>query len=321
VNRCVKSYSPEKFILPEFGSQELESGNRFRTFTRAFAAKHKALIRFTRVVLALGLGFAVWVFLIEPDRLVVHQTHMTIHSWPADFQGLRIAAISDIHAGGLFVNQNKLRLMVDMTNATAPDLILLAGDFVDTALEIFPMEPETLAQELKNLRARHGVFAVLGNHDWWFDGPRVRRALEAAGIRVLENDATAVVMPERAGEKLWIAGFGDLWAGQPNIVATLRKLDKNAHVVALTHNPDLFPQIPARVALTVAGHTHGGQAAIPFIGRPIVPSQFGERFAAGEIVEEERRLFVTTGIGVSILPLRFRVTPEISLLTIDAGFE
>lgn len=313
--------STEKLILSDRFEQEPRLERRAGSFANSFGASHRILIRFFKLVLAVVLGFAAWVFLIEPDRLIVHPVRIAVPSLPGEFQGLRIAAISDIHAGGLYVTRNKLRLMVEMTNATAPDLILLAGDFVDTALGIFPMDPEELALELKNLRARHGVFAVLGNHDWWLDGPRVKRALESAGIQVLQNEATPVEMSERGGQKLWIAGFGDFLEGQPNIVATLRKLEENAHVVAFTHNPDLFPQVPARVALTVAGHTHGGQAAIPFIGRPIVPSDFGERFAAGEIVEDERRLFVTTGIGVSIFPVRFRVTPEIALLTIDAGFE
>jgi uncharacterized protein len=277
-------------------------------------------LRNQRLLASLGscaLLFVAWVVLIEPDRLVVNATRLELPGWPARLKGLRIAAIADIHAGGLSVTPRKLRLLVEKTNETQPDLILLAGDFVDTALGLAPLAPETVATELGGLRARHGVFAVLGNHDAWLDGPRVRRAIESAGIRVLENRTLKLDMSERGGQRMWIVGFGDLWTGAPNPVATLRDLDDNAPVVAFTHNPDLFPQVPARVVLTIAGHTHGGQAAIPFIGRPVVPSKFGERFAAGHIVEGGRHLFVTTGIGVSILPVRFRVTPEIALLTLD----
>ncbi|MGH9840074.1 MAG: metallophosphoesterase [Blastocatellia bacterium] len=269
------------------------------------------------VLFSCALLLAAWTFLIEPDRLVVNETRIELPDWPAELKGLRIAVISDLHPGGLNVRLDKIRLVVEKTNNTRPDLILMPGDFVDTALGLFPIDPEETAAELKKLRARHGVFAVLGNHDWWLDGPRVKRALEGAGIKVLENDVARLDLAERNGQRLWIAGFGDLLEGAPNVVATLGKLDDNAPVVALTHNPDLFPQVPARVALTIAGHTHGGQAAIPLIGRPIVPSNFGERYAAGHVVEEGRHLFVTTGIGVSILPVRFRVTPEISLLTIN----
>ncbi len=282
------------------------------SFRRREVTKRTAAILFSCAVL-----LAAWTFLIEPDRLVVNETRIELPDWPAELKGLRIAALSDLHPGGINITRNKLRLIVEKTNQTESDLILMAGDFVDTALGLFPIDPEVTAAELKKLRARHGVFAVLGNHDWWLDGSRVKRALEDAGIKVLENDVARIDLPERNGQRLWVVGFGDLWEGAPNVVATLGKLDDNAPVVALTHNPDLFPQVPARVALTIAGHTHGGQVAIPLIGRPIVPSDFGERYAAGHVVEGGRHLFVTTGIGVSILPVRFRVTPEISLLTIN----
>jgi predicted MPP superfamily phosphohydrolase len=105
--------------------------------------------------------------------------------------------------------------------------------------------------------------------------------------------------------------------GNPDIASALARVDDSAPIIAFTHNPDIFPSIPAKVALTIAGHTHGGQVAFPVAGRPIVPSDFGERYAAGHIVEDSRHLFVTSGIGTSILPVRFRVPPEISLLTIN----
>jgi predicted MPP superfamily phosphohydrolase len=154
----------------------------------------------------------------------------------------------------------------------------------------------------------------LGNHDWWYNGFRVRSALEGVGIRVLENDVAHI---ERNGAAIWLAGLGDLWEGSPNIAKTLTKVTDDAPVIAFTHNPDIFPQIPARVALTITGHTHGGQVALPFIGRPIVPSQFGQRYAIGHIVDGSKHLFVTPGLGTSILPVRFLVRPEISLITID----
>ena len=90
----------------------------------------------------------------------------------------------------------------------------------------------------------------------------------------------------------------------------------NAPLLAITHNPDVFTDMPDRVSLTLAGHTHGGQVALPLIGRPIVPSLHGQRYAAGWIVEENRHLFVTPGLGTNIIPVRFRVPPEISVLTL-----
>jgi predicted MPP superfamily phosphohydrolase len=176
------------------------------------------------------------------------------------------------------------------------------------------MEPEVMASALKGLRARFGVFATLGNHDWWYNGPRVKKALENAGITELENDAAMI---GRDGDAIWVVGIGDKWEGKPDTASALAKVGGGAPIIAFTHNPDIFPSIPARVALTIAGHTHGGQVALPIIGRPIVPSDFGERYAAGHIIEGSKHLFVTTGVGTSILPVRFRIPPEISLLRVD----
>jgi len=220
-----------------------------------------------------------------------------------------------LHAGSPFITLDKIHQIVETTNAAGPDLILMPGDFV---IQGVPggsfMEPEVIAQALKGLRARFGVFATLGNHDWWYNGQRVKKSLENAGVTVLENDSAMI---ERDGAAICVVGIGDKWEGNPDIASALAKVGDGAPIIALTHNPDIFPSIPARVALTIAGHTHGGQVALPVIGRPIVPSDFGERYAAGHIVEGSKHLFVTTGVGTSILPVRFRVPPEISLLTID----
>jgi uncharacterized protein len=258
---------------------------------------------------------ALWAFVIEPSRLVLRETRITLPSWPANLKGLRIAVISDLHAGSPFITLDKIHQIVEMTNAARPDLILLPGDFV---IQGVPggkfMEPEVMASSLKGLRARFKVFATLGNHDWWYNGQRVKKSLENAGITVLEN---AAAMIERDGAAVWVVGISDKWEGKPDIASALARVNDSAPIIALTHNPDIFPSIPARVSLTIAGHTHGGQVALPIIGRPIVPSDFGERYAAGHIIEGSKHLFVTTGVGTSILPVRFRVPPEISLLTID----
>ena len=273
----------------------------------------RSRVRIILIAPLCGLVFlALWAFAIEPSRLVVRETRITLPSWPANLKGLRIAAISDLHAGSPYITIEKINQIVETTNAAQPDLILMPGDFVIQGGKF--MGPEVMASALKGLRARFGVFATLGNHDWWYNGPAVKRSLENAGITVLENDAAKI---ERDGAAIWIAGIGDKWEGKPDIASALSGIDAGATIVALTHNPDIFPSIPARVALTVAGHTHGGQVALPIIGRPVVPSDFGERYAAGHIVEGSKHLFVTTGVGTSILPVRFRIPPEISLLTID----
>jgi uncharacterized protein len=121
------------------------------------------------------------------------------------------------------------------------------------------------------------------------------------------------------GQGFWLSGLGDLWTRGNRAEATLQKITDSDPVIVMMHNPDVFPSIPERVSLTVAGHTHGGQVNVPFVGRLVVPSAFGQRFAYGLIEEDGRKLFVTGGIGTSIIPVRFRVMPEVVILTLCAS--
>jgi hypothetical protein len=250
---------------------------------------------------------------IEPARLVVRDVEIRLPGWPETLGGLRVAVLSDLHAGAPHLGAAKRREIVTLTNATRPDLVVLLGDFV-VGREFGGrfVEPEVIALELAELRAPLGVVAVLGNHDWWYDGPRVRRALESVGVRVLQNDAVA--LEAAPGVRFWVAGLNDLWTEHVDIAAALRPVPRGEPVLLLTHNPDVFPDVPARVTLTLAGHTHGGQVTLPLLGPPVVPSLYGRRYAAGLVVEDGKRLFVTTGLGTSIVPVRFRVPPEIAVL-------
>lgn len=279
---------------------------------RAAGPRRRAI---TWSLLALLVAALAWGFLIEPARLVVRVTPLALPGWPRALDGLTIALISDVHAGAPFVREEKLARLVAETNRAAPDLVLLAGDFV-VGGEVGArfMEPEQIARGLAGLRARLGVYAVLGNHDLWYDGPRIKRALSAEGIRVLDNE---VVELRDRGASVWLAGLADLMTEPQAIEATLARA--GPLVIAFTHEPDVFPEIPARVALTLAGHTHGGQVALPLLGRLVVPSKYGQRYAIGHVVEGGKHLFVTPGIGTSILPVRFGVPPEISILTLRAS--
>lgn len=258
----------------------------------------------------LMIGVPFYAFVIEPMRLVERKTEITLPAWPAEFRDLRVTVFSDLHVGPPHITLTRLRSIVEKVNATEADLILMPGDFVETPLRWRMAEPEEIAAELKNLRAKAGVFATLGNHDWWYNGARVRQSFEKEGIRVLDNQAVEI---EHRGKTFWLVGFADAWAGNPNIEGTMRQITDDAPVIAFTHNPQIFPSIPARVALTIAGHTHGGQIWLPYIGRPVISDW---PYQIGHIVEGGRHLFVTPGIGASICPVRLGVPPEISLLTI-----
>src|SRR5215212_2642208 len=140
------------------------------------------------IILFLG-GLAFWAFFIEPNRLVVRQQTIQIDKWPQELNGLRIAVIADLHAGAPFIDEKKLRLIVQRTNELRPDLIVILGDYMTgNGWGRQTMEPEVLAPILKDFSAPLGVYSVLGNHDWWYGGRKVRGALEQNGIKVLEDE-------------------------------------------------------------------------------------------------------------------------------------
>ena len=272
------------------------------------------------VLLAVASSLAAWAFWLEPASLTVRRVELAVPAWHAEHAGLKVALLTDLHVGAPHMSLARLRRVVERVNAEAPDVVLITGDFViggqnhgGGVVGGTFVEPEPIAAELKLLRAPLGVYAVLGNHDWWFDGERVGRALEGAGLRVLENGAARV---EHGGRAFWLAGIADLWTRKPDIEGALREVVTDDPVLLFTHNPDLFPLVPARASLTVAGHTHGGQVNLPLVGRPVVPSRFGRRYAFGHVVEGGRHLYVGGGLGTSILPVRFRVPPEIVILSL-----
>lgn len=257
----------------------------------------------------LGAGAVAWRALWqEPRNGRVRERHITLPRWPDDLTGLRVALVSDLHAGAPHVDEQRLERLVAAVNARAPDLVLLLGDFVDPDVHLGSrVAPEDLAAALGGLRAPLGVFAVLGNHDWLHGGERVAAALRAAGIATLENDARDV-------GPLWVAGVGDVRMRGADIQRALAHVPAHAPVVLLSHDPDVFAQVPDRVALTVSGHTHGGQVAVPVLRRRFIPSRYGERYARGHVVEDGRHLYVTAGVGTSGWPVRLLAPPEVVVL-------
>ena len=266
------------------------------------------------IVVLLIVSCLIWGVFIEPSRLIVHQETIQIDNWPKELSGLRIALIADIHSGAPFIDDNKLRTIVELTNQQNPDLIVLLGDYMaPNSWHSRRVEPEVTAAAMKNLHAPLGVYAVLGNHDWWYNGGKVRRAFEANGIPVLDDEVAEVKWREVS---FWLVGLADFWTRPQHVSETIAKVPEGATVIAITHNPDVFPGLPRSVPLLLTAHTHGGQVNLPLIGTPIVPSRFGRKYTAGHVFENGHHMFVTTGIGTSILPVRFRVTPEIVILTI-----
>lgn len=260
------------------------------------------------------IGLGSWAFWLEPASLFNENHRIQVPSWPAACDGIRVALLADLHVGSPFNGVEKLERVVDLTLAAKPDLILLLGDYViGGVLGGTYVPPETIADGLRRLSAPLGVFAVLGNHDRSDNADRMEKALQAVGVPVLEDAAREMVSSEC---RFWLVGLSDFWEGPRRYEAALSAVPHGAAVMAFTHNPDLFPLLPHSVNITFAGHTHGGQVYLPFAGRMIVPSRYGQRFAIGHVVERNRHLFVSPGLGTSILPVRFLVPPEVSVVTL-----
>jgi predicted MPP superfamily phosphohydrolase len=261
-----------------------------------------------------ALGAAVWTTLVEPRRLRVREVAVEVRGWPETLMGLRVALVSDIHAGAPHVDEHRVARVVDAVNAARPDLVALLGDYVDPKVALGTrVEPETVAERLGALEATLGAFAVLGNHDWADGGERVRRALREHRIEVLENDAVSV---DLGGEVLWIVGLADATRRDPDLATPFALVPDGAPLIVLTHDPDVFPRMPDRPLLAAAGHTHGGQVNLPLVRERVTPSRYGDRYAGGLFRRGQRVMYVSRGIGTSTLPVRLRATPEVVVLDV-----
>jgi hypothetical protein len=259
---------------------------------------------------------AVEAFWLEPSSLRISRYTVPVTNAPL-LKGLRIAEIADLHGGSMFIDGAKIEKVVAMTNAAKPDIIVLTGDYVITHVLLGRHMPiETIARHLKELHAPLGVYAVIGNHDRWENQAHITAVLERAGIGVLENASVAIRTPRGI---LYLAGIGDFYTHAANATQALAGVPKDARGLCITHSPDAFPGTPKSCALTIAGHTHGGQVRLPLFGRPAVAfvSDHGQDYASGITRDGAKTLFVGTGIGTSGLPIRFGVPPEVSLLTVQ----
>jgi hypothetical protein len=275
---------------------------------------HRARVAAAGVAVGAAAGAAVWAGWIEPRRLRVRHVELRLPRWPAAWDGFRLALISDLHAGAPHVGLERVADVVARTNAEGPDLVALLGDYVDPKVAFgTELSPEAVAERLSALRAPLGVAAVLGNHDWLTDGPRVAAALARFGVRVLENEPVRI---RRAPTELWVAGVADANERRADIVDALRGVPNDAATILLSHDPDVFPRVPDTVALTLSGHTHGGQVNLPAARAKVIPSRFGTRYSDGHVIERGRHLFISRGIGTSRLPIRFGAPPEVIVLTL-----
>lgn len=256
-------------------------------------------------ILGVGLAMAVWGFLIEPSLLI--QRDVQFDHWPGP--PLKIAFLTDVHAGSLHIDREYLETLVSKVNAQVPDLILFGGDLViGKILGSRPMPIAELASLLKELKARLGVFSVLGNHDWWHDGDKIRKTLEENGIQVLDNQAKLIqVDPDF---NFWLVGLGDSFTNRTQADVALSQVTSAAPKILFMHDPAALLEVKSRFFLALAGHLHGGQVSVPGLGAIVTTGKAPRTWANGRVDLEWGSLFVSKGIGTSILPVRFNAPPE-----------
>jgi predicted MPP superfamily phosphohydrolase len=266
-------------------------------------------------VLAAGVGVEA---LVAPHRVVVRRVAVRLRTLPAALDGLRIAQLSDLHRGP-HVTAAHIRKGAEIATALDPDLIVVTGDFVSRSSRYVAECVDALGA----LRAPLGVFAVLGNHDYWTGSTdEVRVAFRRVSIDLLVNRAVAL---RYRGEEWWLGGVDDMWAGLPDLVATFGRLPAGAFRILLAHEPDFADHAAlAGVPLQLSGHSHGGQMIIPFVGPPqyVLPT-YGRKYPLGlqRAARGDTLVYTNVGLGLSALPRpfpRFRINcpPEVTLLTL-----
>ncbi len=274
------------------------------------------VIKIFAAFVTLGVLCLLYGFFIEPRILKVR--HITVQSSHVRTVH-KIVLLSDIHIGGFHVGSSRVEKIVKAVNASQPDIVLIAGDFVDgherreNHNAKFNNKISDGITHLAALQSKLGVFASIGNHDVWYDAEYVEAALTENNVTVLANDAVDI------DGSICLIGLAD-HDTQKEDISVFSKCEGKA-IIAMMHSPDSFEYLRSDTALAVAGHTHGGQINIPLIGRRVTATAAGRKYAYGLVSANGIPAFVTSGIGTSVLPARFRAPPELVVIELMPHYE
>ncbi len=262
---------------------------------------------------ALGTGLLSYAHFVEPNHLDIHPVELTLKRLPRAFDGFRIAQFSDLHME-IWQNWPVLERVIEATNAFAPDIVAITGDFVDQEVE--PVA-DRLADTLSQLRPREATLAVVGNHDYWGEVKDVRRMIQRSGIIELNNDVYTI---ERGGSALHFGGVASMLEAHARLDRVLDRLPDDASpAILLAHEPDYMYISAAarRFDLQLSGHTHGGQVRLPVLTRLALPT-FGRKLVAGLGKKRGMMVYTNRGLGMSGQQIRFNCPPELTLFTLCA---
>lgn len=294
------------------GHMPQEGGKHAGQYDPRMSPGRKILIIVAVVLAVLAL---LWPFL-EPMMITTERVALSSEDLPAGIRQLRIAYVTDVHAGSLF-GPGRVRDLVTRINALNADLVLLGGDYATdtvTAVEFF--------ENLPLIYSRYGVFAVTGNHDRTTEAllPRLRGAMQSAGIIPLVNE----VHPVRVGgSTIYVAGLDDVTGGHPDLAGLSGSVSADDYVIFLCHNPSIIPRALSATDrsgragwfdLALFGHTHGGQVAL--LGSLLHPTGVPERYARGWLRQNRIDMLVSNGVGTTGLPIRLFCPPQIHLITV-----
>ncbi len=263
------------------------------------------------LVAAAGLVYAREV---EPRRLEVTSVAPVLPRLEKEFDGYRIVQIGDIHLED-WTRPRRLNRIVDLVNDQRADLVVITGDFLSYSVD--PGVPGRLTGALGRLKARDGVLAVMGNHDYLTDVETVRRCLREAGIPELRNEVHTI---ERGGAALHVAGIDDVMEGRSRLDLVLEELPEAGAAILLAHEPD-FADVSAatgRFGLQLSGHSHGGQVRLPFLGPLILPPH-AQRYTGGLYEVGDMLQYTNRGLGFVDARIRFLCRPEVTGLTLRCG--
>jgi uncharacterized protein len=262
--------------------------------------------------LAFNLGEAARSALTERYRLTIEHHPIYLRRLPAEFDGFRIVQLSDIHHSP-FTSRQQIERAVETANRLQPDIVALTGDYISKERRY----AAPCAELLGKLRARQGVYAVLGNHDHWTDAALITDLFRAEGITVLVNQGMRF---ERQGAAFWLAGIDDTMVGLDDLPLALAGASENEFKLLLAHNPIILRRAArAGVDLVLSGHTHGGQVSLRSDGS--TSGRQRRRLLKGLARQGETQIYVTRGLGTVVLPVRFGCPPEVSLLELRTARE
>lgn len=260
------------------------------------------------VAYLVALPFAFWGVVIRRRWVRVRELEIDVRGWPRAFDGYRVAQLSDLHVGS-HCPRERVASWVRRVNAMEVDLVALTGDYVTSGVRFH----EDIAASLGGLEARDGVFAVMGNHDYYGDGEPLMTLLRERGIALLRNEHVEL---ERDGATIAVAGVDDVYTRRIDVAGTLAAIAEDRAILMLAHDPKSFADLAARCCLVLSGHTHWGQVGLPFFAERLNYATMAFRRAAGVHQLDGCTLYVSPGLGTTGPPVRLGTWPEISVITL-----